>query len=317
MNFDIRERKINFSEKITGFGDKKEKVKKQNKDILLRVDELFGQIEYNRNKEQESDRVFPIIDNIQRRQFQYSKYRTEVLSNSCNKDNLVLTKVLSSMPLYKQEKIYELKKQGLREFFEKQLNNTKNLKLQQQVKKKDSQIDEQTKLICDYKQLDTSQVQSDSELVIRAGLRMRSPDETITFLKNHFGVIVRSPQKSKLKSRKELDYEERQMEKDRRKLYNVKDKLEIYYTTLEGVNPIIKRKQEEQQQLLNQSQILDYSKSSDITPMNDKEGRNSIFNRNQYYVDHYNNIKIGNNNMKDMKMRSTFYKSHLANDLND
>lgn len=32
------------------------------------------------------------------------------------------------------------------------------------------------------------------------------------------------------------------MEKDRRKLYNVKDKLEIYYTTLEGTNSMIKRR---------------------------------------------------------------------------
>ncbi|CAD8162172.1 unnamed protein product [Paramecium pentaurelia] len=273
MNLDIKERKINFSQKITEFRDKKEKVKK-----LSRIE---------------------------------TKNKTWI------EYNLVLTKVLSSMPLYKQEKIYELKKQGLKEFFEKQFNKTRHLKLQQQIKKKDSQIDEQPKLINDQRQLDTSQVQSDSEIVIRAGLRMRSPDETITFLKNHFGVIVRSPQKSKLKSRRELDQEERQMEKDRRKLYNVKDKLEIYYTTLEGTNSMIKRRQEDQQQLLNQSQILDYSKSSDITPMNDKEGRNSIFNRNQYYVDHYNNIKIGNNNIKDMKMRSTFYKSHMANELNE
>lgn len=32
------------------------------------------------------------------------------------------------------------------------------------------------------------------------------------------------------------------MEKDRRKLYNVKDKLEIYYTTLEGTNTMMKRR---------------------------------------------------------------------------
>ncbi|CAD8151473.1 unnamed protein product [Paramecium octaurelia] len=285
MNSDVRERKINFFQNTLETRGKKEKVKVQNKDILLRVDELFGQIEQNRIKEQEN--------------------------------NLVLTKVLSSMPLYKQEKIFELKKQGLKEFLEKQLNKTHNLKTQQLLQKKDSLFEEQNKLINEQKLLDTSQIHSDSEVFIKGGLRMRSPDETITFLKNHFGVIVRSPQKSKLKSRKELDQEEKQMERDRRKLYNVKDKLEMYYTTLEGVNHTIKRRQEDQPQLLNQSQMLDYSKSSEITPMNDKESNNSIFNRNQYYVDHYNNIKLGNSSIKDMKMRSTFYRNHIANESNE
>ena len=32
------------------------------------------------------------------------------------------------------------------------------------------------------------------------------------------------------------------MEKDRRKQYNVKDKLEMYYTTLEGNNTLTKRR---------------------------------------------------------------------------
>ncbi|CAD8080893.1 unnamed protein product [Paramecium sonneborni] len=221
------------------------------------------------------------------------------------------------MPLYKQEKIYEIKKQGFKQFLEKQFVKTQNLRPQQQVKKKESQLDDQPKLLNEYKQLDSSLIQSDSEIQIKGGLRMRSPDETITFLKNHFGVIVRSPQKSKLKSRRELEQEEKQIERDRRKIYNVKDKLEVYYTTLEGTNSMNKRRLDDQQQLLNTSQILDYSKSSDVTPMNDKEGRNSIFNRNQYYVDHYNNIKLGNSNTKDIKMRSTFYKNHIANDLNE
>ncbi|CAD8044809.1 unnamed protein product [Paramecium primaurelia] len=66
------------------------------------------QIKENHQKEQEIESIFPIINNVQRRQFQYSKYRTEILT--CNNDNLKLKKVLNSMPLYKQEKIYELKK---------------------------------------------------------------------------------------------------------------------------------------------------------------------------------------------------------------
>lgn len=74
----------------------------------------------------------------------------------------------------------------------------------------------------------------------RGGLRMRSPDETLTFLKNNFGVIVRAPQKYRLKSKKELEQEERHLEKERRKVYNVKDKLDLYYSSIEA--PIVSRR---------------------------------------------------------------------------
>lgn len=57
----------------------------------------------------------------------YSKYKTSVLNSTCRQDNLVLTKVLSSMPLYKLEKIYELKKLGIKEYLEKRTKKLKHL----------------------------------------------------------------------------------------------------------------------------------------------------------------------------------------------
>ncbi|CAD8061066.1 unnamed protein product [Paramecium sonneborni] len=160
--------------------------------------------------------------------FNYSKYRTEVLSNSFNKDNLILTKVLSSMPLYKQEEIYELKKQGLKNFAEIQFKKVRIKKQEQPILKciSDYSVEDQAKI-------ETSIIYSDSEIITKSGLRMRSPDETLTFLKNNFGVVVRSPQKQRLRSRKEFEEEEKQIERYRIKQYNVKDKLELYYTNLD------------------------------------------------------------------------------------
>lgn len=40
-----------------------------------------------------------------------------------------------------------------------------------------------------------------------------------------------------------------------------------------------------------------------MSPMGEKEARKSIFNRNLYYVDHYNNIKLSHN--KESKFRNT------------
>ncbi|CAD8139567.1 unnamed protein product [Paramecium pentaurelia] len=298
----------------------KDKKRNKKKDILIRIDELFHQIKENHQKEQEIESMFPIINNVQRRQFQYSKYRTEVLT--CNKDNLILTKVLSSMPLYKQEKIYEFKKKGLKDFADKQFQKIRIKPLPQTILKQmgDSLVQQQTKIINEQRfQTENSIIyHNDSDKLTKSNLRMRNPDETLSFLKNNFGVFVNTSQKYRLRGRKELEQEEKQIERERRKFYNVKDKLEIYYTNID-TQISQKNKYEDPIKLYQTSPMIENTKSEEVSPTVDKEVRNNIFNRNLYYIDHYNSIKLGYKNEREKNMRSTNqkYNMNIMNDTYD
>lgn len=71
------------------------------------------------------------------------------------------------------------------------------------------------------------------------------------------------------------------MERERRKVYNVKDKLDLYYSTLEGPLPLTSRKRlDDPISLLNNSTFFGDPRSGDVSPMIDKDMKNSIFNRN-------------------------------------
>lgn len=49
--------------------------------------------------------------------------------------------------------------------------------------------------------------------------------------------------------------------------------------------------------------MIENTKSEEVSPMVDKEVRNNIFNRNLYYIDHYNSIKLGYKKEREKNMR--------------